>query len=177
MHIIEQISVWSGKIFSFLAAVVVGLISFEVVARYVFNAPTSWGYEVMVYSCGVYYVMGGAYTLYLQGHVSVNVLHRRASPRIRAVLDLVTFPLIFAYLGTLVWMGTDIGLNSLMSREASGSAWGPPIYPVKLMIPLGAFLMLLQAFTKFIRDFRQAAGREVPVQRVEEPEYPENAGI
>ncbi len=154
---IDVLSQWSGKIFSFLALAVVGVIAFEVVMRYGFNAPTIWAQETMQYLCGVLYMMGGAYALYAGEHVKVEVLHERFPPRIRALLDLITFPLFFLFCGTLLWLGGEFAWESVLLRETTFSGWAPPIYPIKLTIPLGAFLLLLQGLAKFVRDFKVAA--------------------
>ena len=45
--VVEAVSDWSGKIFSFIAVIVMAIIGYEVVARYVFNAPTVWATETM----------------------------------------------------------------------------------------------------------------------------------
>ena len=159
MSAIDKISGWSGKIFSFLAVIVVGVISYEVIARYAFNAPTIWAHETMTFLCGIYYVMGGAYTLYLRQHVKIDVFYVRLSPRAKAIVDLVTFPLLFVYLGVLIWGGTDFAWSSFVSHETTGSTWSPPVYPLKMSVPVGAFLMLLQGVPKFIRDFNVATTR------------------
>lgn len=160
MSVIDFISDWSGKVFSFLAVIVVGVISYEVIARYAFNAPTIWAHETMTYLCGFYYIMGGAYTFYFKGHVSVDVLYVRLSPRVQAIVDLITFPLFFIYLGVLIWTGADYGWESVVFRETSPTAWAPPVYPLKLSIPVGACLVLLQGLAKFVRDFNIAIGRK-----------------
>ena len=159
MSVINAISDWSGKIFSFLAVIVVGVISYEVISRYVFNAPTIWAHETMTYLCGIYYVMGGAYTFYYGGHVSVDVIYIRLSPRARAIVDLITFPLFFLYIGVLIWTGADYSWESIKYRETSPTAWAPPIYPLKLAIPVGAFLVLLQGLAKFVHDVKIATSR------------------
>ena len=151
-----QISEWSGKILSFIAVFVIGAISYEVFARYVFNSPTLWAHETMTYLCGIYYIVGGAYTLYLRKHVSVDIFYRRFSRRIKAVVDLVTFPLFFVYIGVLLWTGSVLGWESFTIRETTGSAWNPALYPVKLMLPVGALLILIQGLAKFICDLNIA---------------------
>lgn len=159
---IDAVSAWSGKIFSFLTVVVVGVITFEVIMRYVFHAPTRWGHETMTYLSGILYMMGGAYTLYLQRHARVDVVYERFSPRIRAIMDLVTFPAFFLFCGVLLWVGAEYFWASAVIRETTPSGWAPPIYPIKLFIPLGGFLILLQGLAKFIRDFNIATkGREL----------------
>jgi TRAP-type mannitol/chloroaromatic compound transport system permease small subunit len=153
-------SEWSGKIFSNLWIVTVLVISYEVIMRYVFGAPTRWGHETMIFLCAIVYLMGGAYTLYHRKHISIDLLYRRFSPRGRAILDLITFPLFCWFIGVLLWAGADRAWDAVIIRETSGSPWNPPIYPILLMIPLGAFLLLLQGLAKFIGDLAMVIARK-----------------
>lgn len=152
LSVIDFISNWSGKVFAFLWIPVVLVISQEVIRRYVFGAPTLWGFETMIFLCGVLYIIGGAYTLLHRRHIYVDAVYARFSLRIRAIIDLVTFPFFFLFVGILLWAGADRAWAAILIRETSGSPWNPPIYPIFLAIPLGAFLILLQGLAKFIRD-------------------------
>jgi len=152
LTVIDSISKRSGEVFSFLWIVVVFVASLEVILRYGFDAPTIWGHETIIFLCGMVYIIGGAYTLYHRKHINVDMVYNRFSPRGRAILDLVTFPCFVLFIGVLLWGGTDRFWGALLIREGSGSPWDPPIYPILLTIPLGAFLILLQGLVKFIRD-------------------------
>ena len=149
---IDRISDWSGKIFSFLWLVVIIVIVTEVIRRYGFNSPTTYGHELTTYLCAFVYIIGGAYTLYLRGHVTVDIFYNRFSPRGKAILDIVTFPAFLVFIVILFWSGFDRAWGATMIHETSGSPWNPPVYPVLLSIPLGAFLVLLQGLAKFVRD-------------------------
>lgn len=162
LRAIDFTSEWSGKIFSFLWIVTVLVISYEVILRYVFDAPTRWGHESMIFLCAIVYMMGGAYTLYHRKHVSIDLLYNRCSPRGRAILDLITFPIFCLFIGILLWAGAGRAWEAIMLGETSGSPWNPPIYPILLMIPLGAFLMLLQGLAKFISDLAMVVARNQP---------------
>ena len=70
------------------------------------------------------------------------------------------FPLFAIYIGVLFWMGAEFALDSVLEGERSGSAWNPPIYPVKLVIPLGVLLMLLQGLAQLVHDVLFLLGRE-----------------
>ena len=160
MFVIDLISKWSGKLFGFIAIVVMGVIAYEVVARYAFNSPTIWANEASTYLSGIYYVMGGAYSLFLKGHVNVDVIYGRFNPRTRAIIDVATFPFFFLWFGAIIWTSGDFAWTSLAIRETTGSAWSPPIYPVKATIPLASFLLLLQGFAKFARDIKCFSQRD-----------------
>ncbi len=134
-----------------LMAVVVPVMLFEVVSRYVFNAPTLWGMELAVLLFGPYFLLGGPYLLHLRGHVSLDLARQRLSPRANRVLDLLNFPIIAAFCVILLFYSVPAAWSAWQYGETSFSAWNPPIWPAKLAVPLSLLLMLLQALVEFLR--------------------------
>jgi TRAP-type mannitol/chloroaromatic compound transport system permease small subunit len=108
---------------------------------------------------GTIIIIGGAYTLYHDGHVNMDVIYGRLSIRKKAFLDLVTSFFTFSFLIILIWEGGETAWRSLINLERDSTQWAPPIYPIKLMLPLGAFLLFLQVLAKFIRDFLKVTKR------------------
>jgi TRAP-type mannitol/chloroaromatic compound transport system permease small subunit len=151
---------WSGKLFSFLVWPMILVIACEIIARYLFNLPTIWASETVTYLCGIYGVVGGAYTLRFRGHVNVDIIYARLSTRQKATVDLITSLLFFFFFGVLLWTGIILAWDSVEIMETSGTAWSPPIYPVKIIVPLGAILMLLQGVSDFIRNLKMAVTGE-----------------
>lgn len=127
-------------------------ILYEVIARYVFNSPTSWALELGTMTWGAYGILGGAYVFLHQGHVANSILYERWSERRKAIVDAVTFLLVVLFAVILIWKGLHYSIMSVTALEHSRSAWGPPLYTWKLTIPIGAILLLLQGISKFIRD-------------------------
>lgn len=158
--VIDTISEWSGKLFSFLAILVVASISYEVVARYIFDAPTIWAHETMVSFCAIWYMIGGAYVLRYRGHVSVDVVYNRLSSGSRRVLDLIGLSLFFVYAGVMLWTGAEVAWKSIKVLETSGSPWNPPVWPIRLAIPVGALLILLAGLAQFIRVLKLTNRKE-----------------
>lgn len=159
---IDAISKWSGRVTMFLLVALGLLMSIEVVARYVFNAPTLWATETTTLVFGVYIMLAGAYTLLIHGHVTMDAVYSRLSLKGKAILDLLTSFLFFAFCGVLLWKGIPTAIKSVVMMEHSMSAWGAPYWPIKIAIPVGAFLILLQGLAKFTRDFHIAlTGRKL----------------
>ena len=160
---IEYLSEWSGKVTAFLLLAMAGVIGYEVILRYGLGSPTIWGAQLAQMIFGTYAVLGGAYALRYRAHVNMDALYGRFSPRTKAILDLVTSLVFFFAIAFLVWMGWVLGWQSVMQRESSvQTPWHQPIWPVKLMIPIGAVLILLEGIAKFIRDFYLAVtGKEL----------------
>jgi len=158
---IDQISEKSGKAVSFLILLLVGVILYEIVARYFFRSPTIWAHEISQMIYGAYVILLGAYVLKRGGHVNVDLLYGRFQPRTRAIIDLFTWLLFFYFCGLLLWKGGEMAWDSFGFRETDSTSFAPPLYPIKMMIPLGALLILLQGLAKFIRDLTFAVtGKE-----------------
>ncbi len=159
LSVIDSMSEWSGKIFSFLVLAAALVVGYEVTKRYVFNAPTVWGLDLTIFLCGATYVMAGAYAHYQGAHVRIEALYGRWTPRMRAIVDLVTAPLFFGFCGVLVWIGTEWTWKAVVGGITFYTEWTVPIWPMRLLIPLAAFLLLLQGLAKFIRDLAIIKGK------------------
>ena len=66
----------------------------------------------------------------------------------------MTLVFFLFYLGTLIWAGWIWAWDSMKLGETTGTPWNPPIWPVKLAIPVAAALVLLQGIANVIRDFQ-----------------------
>jgi len=152
LKVIDSISDWSGRISSFLVLVITGVILFEVISRFVFGKPTIWAYEISLALYGIYVALIGAYTLVHGVHVNVDILYAGFSQRTRAGVNVFTWLIFFLWCGVLVWTGWIRGLESLVIRERESTAFGCPIYPVKLSLAIGGSLLLLQGAAEYIRN-------------------------
>lgn len=158
---VDWISEWAGKITSYLFIIASVQVCFELILRYVFNAPTIWGLELTIYLCGVTYVMGGAYAQRFKAHIQVDLLYMRWSPRTRAIVDLFISDLLFFFFcGVLVWQSGAWAWNSFSKGMTSGTIWDPPIWPMQWILFLGSLLLLLQGCNKFIRDLFTAFSKK-----------------
>ena len=155
LTLIDSLSEWTGKLVSSFIVILAFLVGFEVIARYVFQSPTIWVGELSVMLFGTAIIIGGAYTLYQGGHVNMDIVHQMLPIRIRATIDIITSVLAFAFAVVLLWKGGASAIKSIKAWEHASTLWGPPLYPFRIMLPLGAFLLLLQLMVKFIRDIIQ----------------------
>ncbi len=144
----NRLSEWSGKIASFLIYAGIFILVLEVISRYFFNAPTVWahGYSQRVF--GSYFILIGAYTLFLNGHVRVDVLYNRFSLRKRAFLDVLNYVLLMIWSSVLIKEGITFFMDSWVIRETDEMVLAHPIYPVKFLLVVGAVLITLQGFNK-----------------------------
>lgn len=165
LNFIDDLNDRVGRLFSYAVLVMFVLVLLEVILRYVFNSPTVWSNELTQMLFGAYVVLSGGYILRWGGHVNVDIFYDRLSARGKAVIDIITFPLFLMFSIMLVVYGGFLSWESLQIWEHSESAWNAPLYPVKLMIPLGALLMTLEGFSRFLKNIRllvQGKKDEVP---------------
>ena len=160
---IDALNEWVGRCLSYFLFAFFVLLFIEVILRYFFNSPTVWANELAQMLFGAYAILGGGYILLTGGHVNVDILYSRFSLKTRAALDIFTSVLFFLFCGMLLVYGGSLAWDSLSRFEHSQSAWNPPLYPAKLMIPLAAALLILQGITKLIRDFLILLGKDVSV--------------
>ncbi len=152
---IDRISEWSGKIFSWLIFATMAIIGFEIFMR-IFEKSQIWVFDISLFTAGVAYVMGGAYTLFRNRHVKMDIIYSRCSPRTQAILDIITFPGFLLFCGILLWAGGIRAWESFVQQERLITAFMPIIWPVRWMIPLGGLLIILQGSAKLIRDIHMA---------------------
>lgn len=148
----DKVNEWVGNITSFLIAVLAFVVGYEVVLRYVFNKPTVWGHEMSSMIFGAIVMLGAGYTLLYKAHVSMDLIYSSLSVKKRAIIDMVTFTIFAFFCIVLLWKGGHTAWKSVLALEHSSTVWGPPRYPIKLLLPIGAFLLLLQGLVKFVRD-------------------------
>ena len=152
LRAVSFVNEWVGKACSLFFVPLVCIVLLEVILRYAFNRPTIWAWDISMMLMALTVVLPGGYLLLKDAHTNVDVIVRRFSPRTRTIIDLVTSVLFFFVIGILVWKSGEAAWDSFLSREHLATVLGPPIYPLKMVWPIAAFLLLLQGVAKFIRD-------------------------
>ena len=154
VRVIDGVSHLSGWIVCWLIIPLAGSLTYEVIARYLFHAPTVWAFDVSYMLYGSMFMLGAAYALYRGGHIRTDMLYQNWSPRTQGAVDAVCY-LLFFFPGMLflLWMGGQEAWHSWDIRETSDqSPWHPILYPFKTVIPITAFLLILQGVSEFLKS-------------------------
>ena len=149
---IDNINDWAGVPAWVLIPVLMLVVTYEVVARYVFDSPTTWGFETDRFLLIIIVTLGGGWTFLHRGHVNVDIVYSRFNTRWKAIIDVITFVVIFSVMGVLLREFTSMAIQLVKVKEVTESIWAPAVYPIKMIAVLGIFLCFLQCFAKFIRD-------------------------
>ena len=153
---IDTLNEWTGWVVSWFLLPLTFLISYDVIMRYVFDRPTIWAWDLSIQFLAVLSVLAAGYTHLHNSHIGVDILVVNRTPRTRAIIDLITSVFFFLGVGVLLWKGWGLVLMSIRTQEISESYWAPPVWPLKILIIIGIFLLLLQGIAKFIRDLTTA---------------------
>lgn len=160
-HWIDSANDWTGKGVSLLLLAMVAIVTGEVIARYIFNKPSIWEWDVLLYGYCMIVALGAGYTLLHKSHVIVDVLSGRFSPRVRAILDMVTSLFFFFGVGLFLWLAVQEAEHSVAISEHGITILAPPIYPLRILWVIGLILFVLQGISKFINDLNIArTGRD-----------------
>lgn len=148
-----------GNYSSFLIIPLILVVVYEVIMRYVFNAPTVWAFEATTFLYGVHYMMGLGYTHKHSGHVAIDVFESRLAKKPRTTLRVITNLVIFIpTVGLLTTWSILLAATSWHNWEKASSSWAPPIYPFKTIMAIGFMLLFLQGVSKLIGDIRELRG-------------------
>jgi TRAP-type mannitol/chloroaromatic compound transport system permease small subunit len=149
---IETVNVKAGEFVAWWSLMAVFFYYYEVIARFVFNSPTNWVHESMFLMFGMQYMLSGAYAYREDQHVRVDVIYAKFSPRGKAIADIVTSVFFFIFIITMLVTGYRFAADAVNAGEHSFTEWGIQYWVVKLAIPVGAALLLLQGIAKLLKD-------------------------
>ena len=153
---ISALNVGIAKIASWFAFLLMLIVSYDVIMRYLFNAPTMWAFDLswMLYSA--HFMLGLAYVSCLNGHVRVDVLYDRFSFRRRKILDMCFFFLFILPFGAviIIFAIPNVIISWTMREGSNFTLWAPAIYPVKTLIPIAFFLFTVQEGLQLIKKYK-----------------------
>jgi TRAP-type mannitol/chloroaromatic compound transport system permease small subunit len=153
IYAIDRLSKTVGHVFAWCIIILMLGTSYEVFVRYVLDDPTSWAFDFSYIMYGALFYMAGAYTLSRGGHVRADMFYRLWRPRTQAAVELALY-VVFFFPGIISMVGSGwvYGAESMKIREMSiNSPVGIPIWQIKMLIPVGAFLIGLQGLAEVLR--------------------------
>ncbi len=158
VRVMDAINYRIGRAVMLMIFVMVGVLFYSAVAK-TFFTPALWTVEFSQYMMVAYFLVGGAYSLQLQGHVRMDLLYGNWSRLKQSRWDVWTTLIMIGYLGLLLYGSTESLIYSIEYGERSYSIWRPYMWPVKSVMTFGILLMLLQGISQFFKDLATAIGK------------------
>lgn len=143
----------------YMIFLMMGLLLFSSITRSFLGISYIWVVEMAQFMMAAYYLLGGGYSMQLDAHVRMDLAYGALSDRRKAMLDVMTVFLLIFYLGFLLAGGISSTEYALQYGQKNYSSWAPPLAPIKIIMCIGIFLMLLQVIATFFKDLAKALGR------------------
>lgn len=155
--VIEKISTATGTVASWLLVPLVIVFLIEIIARNVFNHPTTWAYGMCYIIGGCAAVLGFAYAVKSGIMVRIDVLHSHFSEKVKCVVDLVLYVvLFFPLMCGASYHCTVNAISSVAKHEIlSTGSWNAPIWPTKIVLAISVILLTLQGIAEVIKLFQR----------------------
>ncbi|MBM4337949.1 MAG: TRAP transporter small permease [Deltaproteobacteria bacterium] len=131
------------------------LTTVDVVGRKFFAKTVPGAFELSEYILAVFILLGAAYTQQVRGHVGVNFLTSRFSPRLQALCSILTLLLSLFIISIVIWQGWIEGIR----ERTVSDMLRIPQYPFRLLVAIGGFLLWLELLLDLIDSFGKLKGR------------------
>jgi TRAP-type mannitol/chloroaromatic compound transport system permease small subunit len=185
VRVVDAINYRVGRVMMWGLFVMMGILLWSSISK-TFFLPSLWTLEMAQFAMVTYYIMGGPYSIQLGSNVRMDLFYHNWSHKKKAWFDAFTVLLLILYLGVLFYGGLGstayslgywgdspiayftgllTGSEEIGRLERSSTAWRPYIWPIKSIMVLGFFLMLLQAISEFFKDIARIKGQEIGVAR------------
>ena len=150
-----------GRFAMYLFFVLAGVLLYSTAWRVLFGLPVNWALEMSQFILSAYYLLGGAWAMQLGAHVRMDLFYDRLNARRRAQTDAITILFVIFYLVVLFAGGISSTNYAIEYGQKNYSAWGPVLWPVKAVMTIGVFLILLQSLSSFCKDVAIARGKPI----------------
>lgn len=147
-NIVHKISLGASCIF----LLIVFIITYEVISRYAFNSPTSWGWVINEQLFLITTLFGGVYAAMTGGHIRIEIFYERFPRWGKLISKLLTAILFVCFMTALIWKGWQMASEAISVHERAMGIFHLPIYPFKALIPIVGILFLIQGLKWIIKE-------------------------
>ncbi len=157
---IDAINYRMGRLAMYGVFVLVGILLWSSISK-TFFVPSLWTLEMAQFAMVAYYVLGGPYSIQMGSNVRMDLLYGSWKPRTKMWVDCFTVFFLIFYLGVMLYGGIDSTTYSLMYGERSPTAWRPYLWPIKIIMCFGIFMMIMQCLSELCKDILRLNGEDL----------------
>lgn len=175
---LDRVSLFIGRVTMMLVALVVVVMVYEVMLRYVAERPTLWANELSLWMAGFVFLLSGLYAMQQRCHIRIYILYDRMPRTMQKACDVLSTILIVLFAAAIFWGGYKEASDKLLRWETFGTAFDPPIpATLKPLILVIIALVALQAVSNLILDWNKPAEAHTPADDLDRVEPPVVKGI
>jgi len=160
VRLIDGVNRFVGRAMMYSIFVMMAILLWSSISK-TFFLPSLWTLEMAQFAMVAYYILGGPYSIQLGSNVRMDLFYGDWTPRRKAWFDAITIFLLIFYLGVLLYGGLSSTGYSLEYGERSATAWRPYLWPIKIIMCIGIFMMLMQAIAEFFKDIAKIRGVDI----------------
>ena len=151
---IDKFTDTTGVWIAWLNVPLVLAVAYEVIARYVFNAPTIWSFDVTYMLYGTIFMLGCAYALHKGAHIRTDFFYEKWSDRTRGLVDSISYLVFFfpSIIMLLIASGNEAWYAFTISETSEQTPWRPILWPYKSVVPVTCLMLLLQGVSETIKS-------------------------
>ena len=187
---VDRVNHRIGRIAMYGIFVMVGILLWSSISK-AFFFPSLWTLEVAQFAMVAYYMLGGPYSIQMGSNVRMDLFYGEWNNHRKAQVDAITVLFLIFYLVVLLWGGLsstayslgdfsgeplsfyatlagafvtggpDAAVAELGHMERGATIWRPYLWPIKVIMCFGIFLMLLQAISELLKDVMRIRGYEI----------------
>ncbi|MCY0094787.1 TRAP transporter small permease subunit [Hoeflea ulvae] len=167
----DVVSLICSRMAMIATAVLVLVMFYEVVSRYVFLKPTLWANELSLWIAGFIFLFAGLYAMQQRSHIRIYVVYDLFPRWLQKLADVLTVWLIWAFTFMLIWGGYNESRDKILRWETFGTAWDPPIpATIKPAILFIVLLVAIQALSNLIADWHKMPEHHSPLDEIDKTE-------
>ncbi len=154
IRMIDSFTEAVGRLIAWLMLPLVGAVTYEVVARYVFGAPTIWAFDMSYMLYSAIFMLGTSYALLKGAHIRTDMLWQNFSDRRKGWIDAIAYVVFFfPGLFMLFYFSIDDAIYAFeLGERSEQTAWRPYLWPLKGMVPLAALLLMIQGVSELLKS-------------------------
>ena len=155
---IDKWSKWIGNVVCWITMPLMLAMTYEVLARKLFLAPTMWAYDMSRFFYGALFMLGAGYALSKGVHIRADFLYRNFKVKTQGLIDFWLY-LLFYFPGLLAffYMTTIFVVESIQRGEKGmDTAWMPYMWPIKACLWFGILFLLVQGISELFKSYYAA---------------------
>ena len=158
VHTVDRCNHAIGRVMMYGLFGMIAILLWSSLSKAIFTVPAFWTLEMAQFALVAYYLVGGPYSIQLRSNVRMDLFYGNWSEHKKACFDSFSVFFLILFLAVLLYGGINSLLYAIEYNERSPTLWRPLMWPVKLVMNFGIFLMLLQAISEFFKDFAKMRG-------------------
>ena len=154
VRVIDRFTDTTGTWIAWLNVPLVIVVAWEVIARYAFNAPTIWSFDMTYMLYCTIFMLGAAYALHKGAHIRTDFFYEKWSVKTKGMVDSVSY-IVFLFPSLILFFAASANeawYAFTIKETSEQTPWRPILWPYKTVVPVTCVLLMLQGVSEVIKS-------------------------